>query len=77
MWVKIATVAVERSRDPVPGVALRGCVAGLVGRQAMVVTEKWVPQRVTTAVLKAKVIWVAWFLTSLTSGNLLQVMFYQ
>ena len=63
MWVKIAIVAVERHRDPVPGVALRGCVAGLGGRKAMVVTEKWVPQVTTTAVLKAKVIWVAWFLT--------------
>ena len=43
-----------------PGVALRGCVARLGGK-AMDVTEAWVP-RVTTAVLEAKVIGVAWFL---------------
>ena len=60
MRVKIAGVAVESCRDRVPGVALRGCVARLGGK-AMDVTEAWVP-RVTTAVLEAKVIGVAWFL---------------
>ena len=60
MGFKIAGVAVDLSRDRVPGVALRGCVAGLGGK-AMVVTEAWVPE-ITMAVLEAKVIGVAWFL---------------